>query len=215
MKELHSLFEYLGAMGSLPHVSFDLSLARGLDYYTGVIYEVVIIDGNSQVGSIAAGGRYDNLVGMFSSIQTPCVGVSIGIERVFTIIEKKAEELKISQASPIQVYVATIGSDLIAERMRVAKLLWTANIPAEYSHQDSPKFKKQLGKLICILFPSFVSQFSYSINGTVYLYSFVQSFVLDLNICYLFLFENLFIYSYICTFIYSFTHHIFINQFVR
>jgi histidyl-tRNA synthetase len=52
------------------------------------------------------GGRYDNLVGMFSpsGIQTPCVGVSIGIERVFTIIERKAEELKIAQSSPIQVF---------------------------------------------------------------------------------------------------------------
>ena len=55
MKDLHSLFGYLEAMGSLPHVSFDLSLARGLDYYTGVIYEVVLVDGISQVGSIAAG----------------------------------------------------------------------------------------------------------------------------------------------------------------
>ena len=55
MKDLHSLFGYLDAMGSLPHVSFDLSLARGLDYYTGVIYEVVLVDGTSQVGSIAAG----------------------------------------------------------------------------------------------------------------------------------------------------------------
>ena len=55
--------------------------------------------------TIITGGRYDNLVGMFSpsGIQTPCVGVSIGIERVFTIIERKAEELKLSQASPIQV----------------------------------------------------------------------------------------------------------------
>ena len=52
------------------------------------------------------GGRYDNLVGMFSpsGIQTPCVGVSIGIERVFTIIERKAEELKIAQSSTIQVF---------------------------------------------------------------------------------------------------------------
>lgn len=52
------------------------------------------------------GGRYDNLVGMFSpsGIQTPCVGVSIGIERVFTIIERKAEELKIAQSSSIQVF---------------------------------------------------------------------------------------------------------------
>ena len=55
--------------------------------------------------SHSSGGRYDNLVGMFSTsgMQTPCVGVSIGIERVFTIIEKKAEELKLSQSSPIQV----------------------------------------------------------------------------------------------------------------
>ena len=55
LKDLNSLFGYLDAMGSLPHVSFDLSLARGLDYYTGVIYEVVLVDGTSQVGSIAAG----------------------------------------------------------------------------------------------------------------------------------------------------------------
>jgi histidyl-tRNA synthetase len=55
MSDLHALFGYLEAMGSLPHVSFDLSLARGLDYYTGVIYEVVLVDGTAQVGSIAAG----------------------------------------------------------------------------------------------------------------------------------------------------------------
>jgi histidyl-tRNA synthetase len=105
MEDLRILFGYLSAMGSLPSVSFDLSLARGLDYYTGVIYEVVIVDGASQVGSIAAGGRYDNLVGMFSpsGTQTPCVGVSIGIERVFTIIERKAEELKLNQSPVIQV----------------------------------------------------------------------------------------------------------------
>jgi len=105
MQDLATLFSYLDAMGSLPRVSFDLSLARGLDYYTGVIYEVVIIDGVAQVGSIAAGGRYDNLVGMFSpsGAQTPCVGVSIGIERVFTIMEKKVEEAKLGQQSGIQV----------------------------------------------------------------------------------------------------------------
>ena len=105
MSDLHVLFTYLESMGSLPYVSFDLSLARGLDYYTGVIYEAVLTDGTSQVGSIAAGGRYDNLVGMFSpsGVQTPCVGVSIGIERVFTIMEKKAEQLNILQNSNIQV----------------------------------------------------------------------------------------------------------------
>ena len=73
----------------------------------GVIYEAVLTDGTSQVGSIAAGGRYDNLVGMFSTsgAQTPCVGVSIGIERVFTIMERKAEQLKLMQSTTIQVYI--------------------------------------------------------------------------------------------------------------
>ena len=146
LKDLEILFEYLDAMGSLEHVSFDLSLARGLDYYTGVIYEVVIIEGNVGVGSIAAGGRYDNLVGMFSQsgAQTPCVGVSIGVERVFSIMERKAEELKLFHSSTIQVYIASIGSDLLPVRMRVARQLWNNNISAEYSHLDNPKFKKQL-----------------------------------------------------------------------
>lgn len=64
------LFKYLKAMDGLDKVSFDLSLARGLDYYTGVIYEAVLTD-TDRVGSIAAGGRYDNLVGMFSSKKVP------------------------------------------------------------------------------------------------------------------------------------------------
>ena len=76
MSEMKLLFTYLEAMGSLDYISFDMSLARGLDYYTGVIYEAVLVDGTSRLGSIAAGGRYDNLVGMFSisGQQTPCVG---------------------------------------------------------------------------------------------------------------------------------------------
>lgn len=150
MKELKILFDYLSAMGSLVHISFDLSLARGLDYYTGVIYEAVLLDGTSQVGSIAAGGRYDNLVGMFSpaNIQTPCVGVSIGIERVFTILEQKAEQWNLFKSSSIQVYIASIGPNLITQRMKLASLLWKANISAEYSHLDNPKFKKQLDEVL-------------------------------------------------------------------
>ena len=108
LKDLGILFNYLEAMGSLKNVSFDMSLARGLDYYTGVIYEVVLTDGTSQVGSIAAGGRYDNLVGMFSAsnTQTPCVGVSIGIERVFAIMEAKAKSAGAVATPLIQVRIS-------------------------------------------------------------------------------------------------------------
>ena len=91
MEDLRILFEYLEAMGKLQFISFDLSLARGLDYYTGVIYEAVCMSGNTQVGSIGGGGRYDNLVSMFQEAGkvTPCVGVSVGIERVFTLMEAR------------------------------------------------------------------------------------------------------------------------------
>jgi len=148
LKDLGTLFKYLQALGSLSSVSLDLSLARGLDYYTGVIYEVVVVDG--QVGSIAAGGRYDNLVGMFSvsGQQTPCVGVSIGIERVFALMERRAIDKGVMKAATVQVFVASIGPGLIDQRMRIAKLLWAANISAEYTHQDNPKFKKQLDDVL-------------------------------------------------------------------
>ncbi|KAF3837783.1 hypothetical protein F7725_009551 [Dissostichus mawsoni] len=88
-------------------VVFDLSLARGLDYYTGIIYEGFLTqtgiaaeaqnssgaEESVSVGSVAGGGRYDGLVGMFDpkGRKVPCVGVSIGIERIFSIMEQKAE----------------------------------------------------------------------------------------------------------------------------
>lgn len=81
-----------------PQISFDLSLARGLDYYTGVVYEAVLLPTPAQaeeeplnVGSVAAGGRYDGLVGMFDpkGHKVPCVGLSIGVERIFSIVEQK------------------------------------------------------------------------------------------------------------------------------
>lgn len=82
------LFTYCEAMGCLDNILFDFSLARGLDYYTGLIYEAVLTD-TDRVGSIAGGGRYDGLVGMFSGKDIPAIGVSIGIERVFSILEEK------------------------------------------------------------------------------------------------------------------------------
>ena len=82
------LVNYLNAYGILDCITLDLSLARGLDYYTGLIYEG-ILKTEKGVGSISAGGRYDELVGMFSGKRIPAVGVSIGIERIFIILEEK------------------------------------------------------------------------------------------------------------------------------
>eukprot|EP00382_Lankesteria_abbotti_P000526 CAMPEP_0113844362 /NCGR_PEP_ID=MMETSP0372-20130328/200_1 /TAXON_ID=340204 /ORGANISM="Lankesteria abbotti" /LENGTH=979 /DNA_ID=CAMNT_0000813367 /DNA_START=138 /DNA_END=3077 /DNA_ORIENTATION=- /assembly_acc=CAM_ASM_000359 len=83
--EIELLFDYLDGPDVSKDVSFDLSLARGLDYYTGIIYEAVLME--ASVGSVAAGGRYDELVGMFSGKPVPAVGVSLGIERIFRVAE--------------------------------------------------------------------------------------------------------------------------------
>lgn len=89
LEDMGLLFTYLKAFNRVGKVAFDLSLARGLDYYTGVIFEIVLVDKKYEVGSISGGGRYDELIGMFSSQQIPSVGGSIGIERIFSIIEEK------------------------------------------------------------------------------------------------------------------------------
>lgn len=164
MQDMKVLFEYLKAYGIMERMSFDLSLARGLDYYTGIIYEVITAEsappgfvasavesaslqanGNTTepaaedeeakvgVGSIAAGGRYDNLVAMFSpsGTQIPCVGISFGVERIFSILwkrqlaEKGKEGLK---SKEVDVFVMAVGDGLLSERMQIAKELWDAGL---------------------------------------------------------------------------------------
>jgi histidyl-tRNA synthetase len=151
MEDLRILFDYLDAMGKLKFMSFDLSLARGLDYYTGVIYEAVCLSGTTQVGSIGGGGRYDNLVSMFQEAGkiTPCVGVSVGIERVFTLMEKRLEEEQGSIKQPnVKVLVASAGDDMLKEKMRVTRMLWDSNISAEFSQQENPKLKFEIANAL-------------------------------------------------------------------
>ena len=130
-----------------------MSLARGLDYYTGIIFEAITSlsappsassipatngaktkrDGDEPdessvgVGSIAGGGRYDNLVGMFSEAagqkaqQVPCVGFSVGVERVFAILQAKGRGAQ--RGNETEVFVLSLGGGLLKERMRFVKTL--------------------------------------------------------------------------------------------
>ncbi|KAH6781630.1 Class II aaRS and biotin synthetases superfamily protein [Perilla frutescens var. frutescens] len=131
LNELEILFKALQKAKFINKVVFDLSLARGLDYYTGVIFEAVF-KGGTQVGSIAAGGRYDNLIGMFGRKQVPSVGVSLGIERVFVIMEQlqkdKNQEIR---ATEIQVLVSILVDDL-SLGTELASELWEAKLKAEF-----------------------------------------------------------------------------------
>jgi len=132
VKDLKLLFTYLTSMGKATRVSLDLSLARGLDYYTGVIFEAVQTGASNvlQVGSIAGGGRYDNLVGSLGGEKIPCIGFSLGIERIFVIvdsIQQKKEAKDRLRELDVDVVICPIGK-FAEERMQLASMLWDANI---------------------------------------------------------------------------------------
>ncbi|XP_065731562.1 histidine--tRNA ligase, cytoplasmic isoform X4 [Phocoena phocoena] len=152
--DLKLLFEYLTLFGIADKISFDLSLARGLDYYTGVIFEAVLLQPPAQageeplgVGSVAAGGRYDGLVGMFDpkGRKVPCVGLSIGVERIFSIVEQRLEALKEKvRTTETQVLVASAQKKLLEERLKLISELWDAGIKAELLYKKNPKLLNQL-----------------------------------------------------------------------
>jgi histidyl-tRNA synthetase len=149
LADMELLYNYLDAYQIADKVSFDLSLARGLDYYTHIIYEAVIElpsekKGETRIGSIAAGGRYDNLVGMYGKTKIPCVGVSFGVDRIFTILKQRKEDEKLKQRS-VDAFVMAFGTKngLLVERMSVARELWDAGIKAEFSPKAKPKLPQQ------------------------------------------------------------------------
>lgn len=146
------MLNYCDLYGTSDYVSFDMSLARGLDYYTGIIYEAVLLgnsgsqeEGDGSVGSVAGGGRYDNLVGMFDPKhkQVPCVGVSIGVERIFAVMEAVHANKKI-RTTHVECYVATAQKNLASARMSLCCDLWEAGFKAEHSYKNNPKLLQQL-----------------------------------------------------------------------
>ncbi|CAH0561220.1 unnamed protein product [Brassicogethes aeneus] len=152
LEAMKLVLQYCQIYGTLDRVSFDLSLARGLDYYTGIIYEAVLLGDNDKgdevsVGSVAGGGRYDNLVGMFDpkNKQVQCVGVSIGVERLFAVLEAKlATKNEKIRTTEIEIYVASAQKNLVEERMKICNELWESGVKVEHSYKKNPKLLAQL-----------------------------------------------------------------------
>jgi len=148
--EMAALLQFCRNFKCSNNVSFDLSLARGLDYYTGVIYEAVMI--GQDVGSVAGGGRYDYLVSMFSKKKkspAPCVGVSIGIERLFAIVKRKIDEDKAATSfstireNPCDILVVSAGKKLVDARMAICGELWGNGLRCEMIQKSNPKILNQ------------------------------------------------------------------------
>eukprot|EP01054_Gregarina_sp_Poly1_P000461 Gregarina_sp_Poly_1__460@NODE_110_length_13975_cov_113_221887_g97_i0_p1_GENE_NODE_110_length_13975_cov_113_221887_g97_i0NODE_110_length_13975_cov_113_221887_g97_i0_p1_ORF_typecomplete_len912_score140_30tRNAsynt_His/PF13393_6/3_6e99HGTP_anticodon/PF03129_20/1_2e04HGTP_anticodon/PF03129_20/1_8e11HGTP_anticodon2/PF12745_7/6_3e08tRNAsynt_2/PF00152_20/0_2tRNAsynt_2/PF00152_20/31_NODE_110_length_13975_cov_113_221887_g97_i01119313928 len=160
IKELDTLFDLLEYM---PHVGeliiFDTSLARGLDYYTGLIYEVVLVDGEVPVGTIAAGGRYDGLIGLFSAKPIPAAGVSVGIERVLRLLDSrfdvdkykiasKHDRAQFAYTNKSDVFIINAGEGLLKEKLEIATKLRQAGIRVEFGLQGKLKLAKQIPHIL-------------------------------------------------------------------
>jgi histidyl-tRNA synthetase len=142
IKEIEDLLNYL-KMLEVPEqqILFDLYLARGLDYYTGPIYETVVDE--PRIGSITGGGRYDNLIGLFSGQNQPATGSSIGLERIITVMDELKmfpEDLKTS----VEVLITVFDSSCLPYSIKIANLLRQENINCDLYSGES-KLRGQFG----------------------------------------------------------------------
>ena len=125
---LASIVQFSENFGIEPYLMVDFGLARGLDYYTGPVFEVYA-KGYEEAGSIAGGGRYDNLVYLFGGDPTPMTGISMGIDRLVPLLEKM-EIFKDLEYEP-KVYVATTTDRIKPRSVEIAQMLRRTGIPVE------------------------------------------------------------------------------------
>ncbi|MFN8429855.1 MAG: histidine--tRNA ligase [Spirosomataceae bacterium] len=139
--ELENIWGLTSALGiKNPKIAFDPSLARGLSYYTGAIFEVKAL--NVAIGSISGGGRYDNLTGTFGMPGLSGVGISLGVDRIFDVMEELKifpEQLTLSST---KVMITNFGEDTLAKSLEILGQLRAHGINSEI-FPESSKMKKQ------------------------------------------------------------------------
>lgn len=141
VEEMEEVFSLIEATGVQLNIELDLCLARGLNYYTGAIFEVKALD--AQIGSITGGGRYDNLTGIFGLPGVSGVGISFGADRIYDVLT----ELNLFPAelqSTTQVLFATFGQDELRYALSWVKALRAEGIAVEI-YPEPTKMKKQMG----------------------------------------------------------------------
>jgi histidyl-tRNA synthetase len=127
VKELKEIISYLKIMNLDSKIKIDLSLARGLDYYTGPIFEVFAEEG---IGSVAGGGRYDKMIGLFLGRDVPATGISLGIERIMEVMRerKMINEIK----NKTKVFVIAVNDKVRQKVLEVVQVLREKSILTDY-----------------------------------------------------------------------------------
>ena len=141
VEELEEVFNLLSIVHCPLSIEFDLCLARGLNYYTGAIFEVKALD--AQIGSITGGGRYDNLTGIFGLPNVSGVGISFGADRIYDVLTE-LDLFPKELLSATQVLFATFGDAELTYALSWAKALRARNIAVEV-YPEPTKMKKQMG----------------------------------------------------------------------
>ena len=139
--ELEQLFAYVNGVGVNLAIELDLTLARGLNYYTGAIFEVKAVD--SLIGSITGGGRYDDLTGIFGLKNVSGVGISFGADRIYDVME----QLNLFPESAIKstrVLFSNFGSAEEAHALPIIKRFRELGIKSEI-YPEAAKMKNQFG----------------------------------------------------------------------
>jgi len=129
LNEIEEIAELAELYGYLDELVLDLSLARGLDYYTGPIFELVVKGEEGKLGSVAGGGRYDNLIELLGGPPTPATGVSLGLDRLVEVLRRAGKLPSIKTKT--QVFVASASDDVRGEALKVALKLRAEGVPCE------------------------------------------------------------------------------------
>ena len=142
LDELKAVARYLSAFG-VPedHFALDLTIARGLDYYTGTVYETTMLD-HPEIGSICSGGRYDNLAEYYTEKQLPGVGISIGLTRLFFVLEDQGYLNDQLNTAPADVLILPMTEDLTGA-ISLSTTLRNAGIRAQL-YGEQKKFKQKM-----------------------------------------------------------------------
>lgn len=140
VEECATVLEHLNTLGLTNTIELDLTLARGLNYYTGCIFEVKALD--VQIGSITGGGRYDNLTGIFGLPGLSGVGISFGADRIYDVLNQ-LELYPEETCSAADLMFINFGTDEATHCLQLAKQTRAAGINTEV-FPDSAKMKKQM-----------------------------------------------------------------------
>ncbi len=154
LDELREIATLIGASGACAeNFQIDPSIARGLDYYTGVVFET-ILEADAEIGSVCSGGRYDNLAGLYTNRQLPGIGASLGLDRLLASMER--QKMLPGVRTSADVLIVNFGSEHLGKYLQIARQIRMSGLGVEVYPDDRKlgqqfKYADQRGYAVCLV----------------------------------------------------------------